>query len=174
MATKYASFEDMKGLIDVALFIGDVYNKNSKPSNMRILVLCRKFANYSITILILLSASYTIDMLLLLLPGVFISFATGQSVPLLRITSIYSDQHSPFNIALEWIINILYLLTCFIMVFTYDALTYIIFLNMLMVSSIIAAHFADMKEALLDTATTLRDTKYRLHAIILMILKYNA
>lgn len=44
---------------------------------------------------------------------------------------------------------------------------------MLMISSIIASHLAEPKEALLDPDNALSDTKYRLQAIVLMILKYN-
>lgn len=140
---------------------------------MRNFKLCRRFAKMSKEIVIMMVVMYVAAVILNLTPGAYVLCVTGKSVPTIRISSLYLDQPSAFDIALEWIINILELVISFYVELAIDSLIYIICLNMLMVASIIASHLENLKEALLDPDSSLIDTKYRLQAIILMILKYN-
>lgn len=136
-------------------------------------MLCRRFADKSKLIVMTMVVTYVVAVILNLMPGAYVLCVTGESAPTVRISSLYLDQQSVFDIAIEWIVNILELVISFFVELSYDSLIYIICLNMLMVSSIIALHLEDLKETLLDPDSTLKDTKYRLQAAILMILKYN-
>lgn len=169
----YLCVKDAKGLIEIAHFIADIYEKNSKPSNMRNFMLCRRFAKNGKLILKAISISYASSILFNVWPGIYEMLTSGESAFPARISTLYVDQPSAFDLTLEMIFNFVVLAIIAMVQIAYDPLIYIIFLNMLLVSSIIIGQIDDFKEALLDPAISLRDTKYRMQAIILMILKYN-
>lgn len=172
MVLKFTSFQDVRGLLEITQFIGDVYNKNSRSLNKRNFMLCQRFSKNSQTLLISMASSYAFGLLMLLMPGFYTLCMTGVSAPPLRISSLFFDQNSAFDLIFEWIVNVIEVVITFYVQFTFDILMNTIFLNMLLVSSIIAGHLTDLKVALLNPNTSEVDAKYRLQAITLMILKY--
>lgn len=56
---------------------------------------------------------------------------------------------------------------------SFDGLIYVIFANLLMVSSLITGQLDDLREALMDSKTSLDNKRYRMRALILMTLKYD-
>lgn len=164
-------------LIEVAVFIGDVYNKNSTmTSNMRNFMLCNKFAKISEIIQKASHRAYIGVFVLVMLPQIYNFCFYGETIPPMRICFIYLYEKSGLDYALEWAFNCLVAVISGYLVYTYDILITIIIINVLMVSTIITGHLADLNEVLFNPANPAnpaKDTKYRLRAIILMILRYN-
>lgn len=136
-------------------------------------MLCHRFAKNGKLILKTISISYASSILFNVWPGIYEMLTSGDSAFPARISTFYVYQPSAFDLTFEMLFNFVVLAIIAMVQIAYDPLIYIIFLNMLLVSSIIIGQIDDFKEALLDPAISPRDTKYRMQAIILMILKYN-
>lgn len=110
--SKYMCINDAKGSIEIAHSIGDIYDKNSKISNLGNFMLCRRFAKISKLILNGILVSYTVGVILNWTPVIYKLLAPGESALPARIVSLYFEQESAFDFILEWMVNIVELFIC--------------------------------------------------------------
>lgn len=140
---------------------------------MRHYTVCKRFSKITAIILKLVLLSYPLCMTILIIPQIYKGISTGENIAPFRISFPSGLEESNYGLAFKWLLNcILPALVCYA-VQPYDALMLINFINMLFVSTIITGHLDDLKESFLDLEKSSKSTKYRMQAIILMILKYN-
>lgn len=121
-------------------------------------------------------ALYLSALVVFLVPSTYQLIFLGHYEPPFAISfSSFDNEMNSFDIAFEWVFNILAGSIAICVGVSVDTLIILIFINILMVSSMITGQLKDLKEDLLDPENTSKDTKYnyRFRAIILMILKYN-
>lgn len=171
---KYIFIEDVKELIRIAILIGDIYNENVNISKMRNFMLCKRFSEISAFILRLVFILYPLGIALLLAQPIYQAISTGlYDTPPFSTTFPNCIEQSTYGLVFEWFHNFLVAGVVAYVGVVCDVLIYLIFANMLFVSSIITGHLDDFEESLLDPDNTLRITRSRMRSTILMILEYN-
>lgn len=136
-------------MIEISNFLGDIYKKNSTPTNLRYFALCRYFAKISKIVLITLHICYTNGIMLVMLLAIYTFISTGLYVPPIMICITCFKEQSAYDIGLEIGFNILVGFLAIYVVATFDSLIAIIIVNMLMTSSIIIQQVNDLKRSCL-------------------------
>lgn len=101
------------------------------------------------------------------------NFYDGAMAPILRVYLPGIDEHSYGGAIVLNAFNYVILLIGHLIVVPFDLLIYIIFINMLMVASIIAGRLGELRERLPDEKRNLTEIRNRLIQIIFMHKKYN-
>lgn len=169
---KFYFGNDVKTLIEIADFIGDIYKQNAKSHSRYYTMLMDKYARLSVLIVKNVIAAYVILHISFTLFVVGDNIHTGAKTPLLRIYIPGVDENSMAGYAFLMAYTYLLLLFGYSVVCSFDALTFLIFANMPMVASVIHGHLDELKEALLNTKTKPNEITYRLLNVILMHKKY--
>lgn len=136
--------------------------------------LCQKYSKISEFILKTVFFSYTAMLIVIVLPSIIQFFTAGKVTPPMRVYFPGLRGESIIGIAILIIFNYIVSILALYVASCFDILVYLIFANMPMVSLVITRQLKDLEVHLLDDKrNTLRNTKYRLRDIVLMILKYN-
>lgn len=143
-------------------------------SNMRNFNLCQKYSRISELIVKTMFILYAIGIWLVTSGAVYQFISSGKYVPPAMVCLTCFTEQSVLDTTIEMAFNFVMAALVFCVVSSFDSLIFVIFVNMLMVSSVITGELSDLKGAILNSSQfNFKDTKYRLRAIILMILKYN-
>lgn len=167
---------DVKALVEIYDFIGDIYKKNSKksPSTSRYyyVILCQKYAKISETVLKM--GIYTFVIFHIIFDCLLIadSVYQGKMVPPLRIYFPIINENSIDGALFLIIYNYAVIVIGYTIMFTYDLLIFIIFANIPMVADVIIGHLDELKEALMESDCSPREIQQRMLCIIRMHNKY--
>lgn len=166
--------DDVRSLIDICDFIGDVYKQNAKPRSRQLYSqLCKKYAHLTKMILKIIIYMY-VSVHILFMLGWFVDiWQMRRLVPTLRIYLPVLDQQSHIGMAVLVVFNYYITLVGILSLCAYDCVIFIIFTNIPMVASIMIGHWDELRESLTDENCNLRETRQRLIQIILMDIKYN-
>lgn len=171
---KYIFVDDLKSLIEIADSIGQIYKENVQPrTRCYYSVLCQRYADLSERILKSGTITFIIFYVIFMILIIGGSISMGQIRPSLEVHFPKIDENTTSGLAFLIVFNILIGAGGLFIVCSYDLLLFIIFANMLMVSSIIIGHLNELKDALLDPKCQTLEAKTRLLNIILMHKKYN-
>lgn len=165
--------KDIKSIFEIADFINDVYEKNSKFVDMKNYDLCKTFANLSEKIVKFGIVGYVMVATVYTAPALYQTIFKGNPTPVLRMYLPFVHEDSHTELAILTAVNYGFYWVILHGVGSYDILIVFVTVNIPMVSTVITGHLQDFQEALLRRNNTLQMTKYRMRSIILMTLKYN-
>lgn len=168
---KYVFVNDLRSLVDLCDFMGDIYQQNSEPPSTYY-NLCQRYANISKLILKIGIFAYTFMHILFL--GMLVGEAIYRRalIPPLRIYLPGVDEGTYIGVAVLILFNYVISLTgCFVFC-SYDSLICVIFANMPMVASVITGHLNEMRERLLDEDCDGDEARERLTRICLKHYRY--
>lgn len=170
---KYVFLKDIKMIFEIADFIDEVYQKNSKSIAMKNYAVCKKFADLGEKIVKYGSVGYVMIATLYTIPALYETIFMGKLTPVLRIYFPFVREDSQTDLAILAAFNYFAFWVALHGIGSFDIFIVFVTVNIPMVSAVIISHFEDLKNALLHRNNTLRMTKYRMRSIILMTLKYN-
>lgn len=172
--SKYICPQDVRALIEIGDFIGNIYQQYTKPkSRSYYLFLCNKYANISARILKTVLNVYILLFICFLSLGICESLSMGKPMPALRIYLPGVNEDSFGGCFTIMVYN--YVGATFVPMTeaAYNALLFIIFANMPMVSSVIVGHLDELKDNLLIPGYYKNyDIERRLLNVILMHNEY--
>lgn len=83
--SKFVFVNDIRGLVEIAEFIGDIYEKNKNTSNKRDLALFKRFANISELVFKMGFIAYVVMAVDVTVPSLYQSIFNGKMVMSLRL-----------------------------------------------------------------------------------------
>lgn len=163
---------DLRKIIDVGIFIIGVHKDNSK-SMERDYTLCQRFAQLSETIVKLTPFAYVSLGILYQLPSIFKCHHIKNCEPSMGVYLPGMSYLENYGLALQAFHNIVISLLDILIFTAFEMLIYIVFTNMLLISTIIVRELGDLRMALEKPDTSEYEIQCRLLKIIQMHKKYN-
>lgn len=163
---------DLKEIIDVAKFIISVHKDNSKAIK-RDYTLCQQFAQLSETIVKVIPFAYVSLGVLYQLPSIFKCVHIEHCEPSMGVHLPGMKYLGNYGLAFQAFHNMVISLLDILIFTAFEMLIYIVFTNLLMISTIIVRELGDLRMALEKHETSEYEIKCRLFKIIQMHEKYN-
>lgn len=164
--------EDVKGLVEIAEFIGDVYKQYTK-SDTATYSICQRYANMSSLILRTFIVAYIFVVSMLFVPATLTFILTGQMTAAVGINFPGFEDQSDTSFTFVMILNYLFGPLGVAVVVPFDCLIYLIFANIPMVTSIITKHIENFNKYIAEPSQAFKSTKYGMMVTTWMTLKYN-
>lgn len=165
--------KDNRGLIEIANFIGDIYNRNTKSADPKNYLICHKYAIISSYLIWTTIITYIFIISAVLLPSMWQFIFTGKMSPPARLyLPVIVDQSGAswaFLIILNYSLGVL----AGLILIPFDGLIYLIFANIPMLTLIITTHIAEFNKYIAKPKKAFKYKQSKLLIIILMSLKYN-
>lgn len=163
---------DLKQIIDVANFIISVHNENAFRIQMNY-ELCKKFARTSELIVKIVPFGYVTLGVLYQLPSIYKCIDIEECVPSMGVYLPGMSYFGNAGLAFQAIHNVIISLLDILIFTAFESLIYVVFWNILMLSTIIARELKYLKEILERHDTFEYEVKSRLIKLIQMHMKYN-
>lgn len=164
---KYTCINDLHQLFKIAQFIEEIYGKTSHQQ------VCTKYMNITGKLFQILKIMYGSVGITLVISPMLYYLVSGKMLPTLPVyfPDMNADTFSNF-LLIHCVHSIMNLVASYL-VYVFDTLTIVVFVNMSMVSALIAEDIKELQCELQQHRYSTSATNLRLLKIILMHKKYN-
>lgn len=164
---------DIRVLVKIADFIGDIYNRNTKLADTKNYSICRKYAIISEYLIRTTIATYIFIISSVLLPSMWQFIFTGKISPPARLYLPGIGDQSGASWAFLIILNYSLGVLAGLILIPFDGLIYLIFANIPMVALITTTNIVEFNKYIVKADKAFKHTQSGLMVIILMCLRYN-
>lgn len=158
---------DLRSLVDVFKHFASIYKNNSKGDE-RDYDLCRKYAALSQRIVFGVLLGYVAVVLVFQGSAYCVGFISGDLKPINSIYFPLLDQMGKFGSILTHLTNIVNMDTSLATLIPFEMITYLVFANIMLSSSVIKREIDDFRVILESPETTEHEIKRKLFQIIRM------